>query len=98
MTLAISSSVGAAGGRRVEAPPDGGRVGLGPTVSGRIGAGKGRAPRPAGRDRILSDHFQFYSSPEFLSHRRAMRTRSREVDARGTWVGLELVEPADYLP
>jgi hypothetical protein len=37
----------------------------------------------------LADLFRFYNGPEFLSHLQAIRMRTMEVDARGTWVGLE---------
>lgn len=37
----------------------------------------------------LADLFRFYNGPVFLSHLQAIRTRTMEVDARGTWVGLE---------
>lgn len=37
----------------------------------------------------LGELFRFYNSPVFLSHLQAIRTRTMEVDARGTWVGLE---------
>lgn len=37
----------------------------------------------------LSDLFRFYNSPALLSHIQAMRVRTMEVDAGGTYVGLE---------
>ena len=37
----------------------------------------------------LAEMYRFYNSPEMLSHVQAVRMRTMEVDARGTWVGLE---------
>ncbi len=45
--------------------------------------------RDSVRQEPLSDLFRFYNSSEVLSHLQAMRMRTMEVDARGTWVGLE---------
>lgn len=47
------------------------------------------ALRDSARSGTLSDLFRFYNSPAFLSHLQAIRVRTLEVDAGGTYVGLE---------
>jgi len=37
----------------------------------------------------LGEMHRFYNRPELLAHIQAIRMRTMEVDARGTWVGLE---------
>lgn len=50
---------------------------------------KTAAMRDSIRQESLGELFRFYNGPEFLSQLQAMRMRTMEVDARGTWVGLE---------
>ncbi len=50
---------------------------------------KTAAMRDTAESGSLAEMYRYYNRPEFIAHIQAMRMRTLEVDARGTWVGLE---------